>query len=145
MLCFDPFIAPFFYLLYLWVCQWLTSTYYTMGLPGLVRLSPPVNGPKDPWPSILSQSGARMVCWRPHLAGTRQYEFTFTKYVLLYTVNILWFISNQKLTMSCSESNPKLHLQDIRRAKNWVCPNGATQKLPPQCRRVCITYVQGCC
>ncbi len=35
MLCFDLFIALFFYLLYLWVCQWLTSTYYTMGLPGL--------------------------------------------------------------------------------------------------------------
>ncbi len=35
MLCFDPFIALFFCLLYLWVCQWLTSTYYTMGLPGL--------------------------------------------------------------------------------------------------------------
>ncbi len=34
---------------------------------------PPVNGPKDPWPRVLSLSGARVVCWRPHLAGTRQY------------------------------------------------------------------------
>ncbi len=35
--------------------------------------SPPVNGQKDPWPHVLSLSGAQVVCWRPHLAGTRQY------------------------------------------------------------------------
>ncbi len=38
-----------------------------------VRFSPPVNRPKDPWPHVLSLSGARVVCWRPHLAGMRQY------------------------------------------------------------------------
>ncbi len=32
-----------------------------------------MNGPNDPWPSVLSLPGARVVCWRPHPAGTRQY------------------------------------------------------------------------
>ncbi len=36
----------------------------------LGRFSPPVNGPKDPWPRVLSLPGARMVCWRPYSAGT---------------------------------------------------------------------------
>ena len=31
------------------------------------------DGPKDPWPRVLSLPGARVVCWRPHPAGTRQY------------------------------------------------------------------------
>ncbi len=38
-----------------------------------VRSFPPVNGPKDPWPRVLSLPGDRVVCWRPHPAGTRQY------------------------------------------------------------------------
>ncbi len=45
-LCFDPFIALFFYLLYLCVCQWLTSNYYTMGLPGLFPYFGIHNSPK---------------------------------------------------------------------------------------------------
>ncbi len=34
---------------------------------------PPVNGPKDPWPRVLSLPGAQVVCWRPHPAGKWQY------------------------------------------------------------------------
>ena len=30
--------------------------------------------PKDPWPRVLSLPGARVVCWRPHPAGTWQYK-----------------------------------------------------------------------
>ena len=32
-----------------------------------------MNGLKDPWPRVLSLPGARVVCWRPHPAGTWQY------------------------------------------------------------------------
>ncbi len=39
-----------------------------------VRFGPDVNGPKDPWPRVLLLPGARVVYWRPHLAGTRQYH-----------------------------------------------------------------------
>ncbi len=29
---------------------------------------------KDPWSHVLSLPGAQGVCWRPHLAGMRQYS-----------------------------------------------------------------------
>ncbi len=32
-----------------------------------------MKGPKDPWPRVLSLPEARVVCWRPHPAGTPQY------------------------------------------------------------------------
>ncbi len=31
---------------------------------------PPVNGPKDPWPHVMSLPRAQVVCWRPQPAGT---------------------------------------------------------------------------
>ncbi len=34
----------------------------------VVITSPPVNGPKDPWPCVVSLPGTRVVCWRPHPA-----------------------------------------------------------------------------
>ena len=40
---------------------------------GSIRFSPPVNGPKDPWPRVLSLPRVRVVCWRPLPTGTRQY------------------------------------------------------------------------
>ncbi len=45
------------------------------GSPVGVRFRPRVNGPKDPLARVLSLSGAKVVCWRPHLAGTRQYVY----------------------------------------------------------------------
>ena len=37
---------------------------------------PPI-GPKDPWVYVLSLSGAKVVSWRPHLAGKGQYNAQF--------------------------------------------------------------------
>ena len=56
-----------------------------------VRFSPPVNGPKDPWPRVLSLSEARVVCWRPHLAGTRQYILRFHTSAYVRHVLVVYF------------------------------------------------------
>ncbi len=36
-------------------------------------MAPPVDGPKDSWPHVFSL--VLSFCWRPHLAGTRQYIY----------------------------------------------------------------------
>ncbi len=43
------------------------------GSPVGVRFRPPVNRPKGYPPHVLLLAGARVVCWRPHVAGMRQY------------------------------------------------------------------------
>ncbi len=47
----------------------------------LRSVQPPIaNFPDNPaWPRALSLSRARVVCWRPHPAGTRQYLFQALK------------------------------------------------------------------
>ncbi len=62
--CDVPVYGPFFFLKFLGsIAKLALSRYFN------------VNGPKDPWPRVLSLPGARVVCWRPQPAGTRQYLF----------------------------------------------------------------------
>ena len=58
---------------------------------------PPVNGPKDPWPCVLSLPGAQVVCWRPHLASTRQYYCQIIPHFWLLNYSLKW----KKITFKC--------------------------------------------
>ncbi len=48
--------------------------------PGILWSVNRWTGPKDPWPCVLSLTGAWVVFWRPHRAGTWQY-FIFSYYL----------------------------------------------------------------
>ena len=63
---------------------------------GDVRFSPPVNGPKDPWPIVLSLPGAQVVCWRPHPAGTRQYRLIHDSFLMHTILQFTLLVKNYK-------------------------------------------------
>ncbi len=63
-------VVPGLYIIVRQILWSFSVTPQVGGSPVGVRFSPPVNGPKDPWPNVLSLPGAQVVCWRPHPAGT---------------------------------------------------------------------------
>ena len=79
------------------------------GSPIGVRFRPPVNGPKDPWTCVLSLSGAKVVCWRPHLAGTRQYIAG-----TMFTKAIGWILSTPQQRCSILELDHSAYFAWIR-------------------------------
>ncbi len=101
-----------------------------------------MNGPKDPWPCVLSLPGAQVVCWRPHPANTRQYYVFLSEALSLevwnpytafstvpapaYTIHSIILIQHAvtMVTVAVSESNTQGHerqgrIQDFL----WGWPN----------------------